>query len=466
VVQDGGIDGGAGSALAESTGIPGSWWHVAAPDGSFVLVAAAVAALLLAPLAAGLVRRVFVGGRRRAEPGDPDTGGVAFAFSALAIAVCLLAALDPERTEAEVVAVPVDVLAVGAPPTAAQTAVFAAPGPDGDGAIEARIVDGAGARALGERRAAVELARALAGPRELTLLWTAGADLGVGDDRSGGVRVVGADPARRVRAVLASPGLPFEPATAVDLRLLRPARVDRPTAFEWTARLPDEVREAAVEASIVVDTTDGERLFEVALDRAALDGEAEQIAWRPDRAGDVRLSVELRWTDGDAVRVVRSTATLAVASEAEGALHRVDVVDDGSGAADVVVAALREQAVAARAVEESGLRDALLGGAEARPGTIVLLVDVADDLQEAIERLVDDGGGLFVVGGVDGGGVPSRDSPLHPLLPLACSPPRPEAGDGTGDGTGVGADERDAAPESAAVDEPRADPPPPDPSPP
>jgi Mg-chelatase subunit ChlD len=164
------------------------------------------------------------------------------------------------------------------------------------------------------------------------------------------------------------------------------------------------------------------------------------VVLAPQRAGAHALRIEL---EAGGTRVT-GRGSLAVA-----AARKVLVVG-ADAAAHAAVLAVQGHDVQAAAALPDELADVAV---------LVLTERLPADAQQRAARFVDDGGGLFLVGGASGGALPRDDEPLHALLPVNWKPPAPrDAPGGGGEGRGEGAPPTQAAPPT----EPQPTPPPPD----
>ena len=175
----------------------------------------------------------------------------------------------------------------------------------------------------------------------------------------------------------------------------------------------------------------------------------------PDLSG---LLGELRVTDPKGAEVLRrdlagDAVELVPWQPADPGEHQVELrlSLDGTdlvGAGRVLVAAAPQVVVVgerasdlAAALEVQGLHVLSVTVLPPEPaGTLVVLDPLTTEEQERMARFVEDGGGLFLVGGLRGGAVPGQDEPLARLSPVVRlplqDPPPEEAGGPEKGGTG------------------------------
>ena len=328
-------------------------------------------------------------------------------MAAVVLAVVVGAAWDLHRSEKHRVPVPLAVVATG--------------GPVLEGVAVHTYSRAGDAQAVAESLLAAGVARP-ADDAPVALVWTANPEL----DKVAGDDLTGLPEAALVAGATLWSGramLPFDPATAVRVELARALVVGRPNAFRVYLDLPAAMRDAGPSVVVSVLGRDDAR-FEF---RA--DGEE---AWTPTLpAGDVEVAVELAFES--LPHVVRARVSVRIADrQALAGAVLVAGRRDGTGTdADNLVGALTAQGIAARAVTAGDLAASL---ESLTPVPAVLALGRLEEPdQRALARYVDDGGGLFLAGGADGGALPWPDEPLHRLLPVVC-PPRVAA-----DGGGAGA---------------------------
>ncbi|MEZ5962583.1 MAG: VWA domain-containing protein [Planctomycetota bacterium] len=228
-------------------------------------------------------------------------------------------------------------------------------------------------------------------PTERTLLWLAPID---------GAGVPAAAVADVVVATAVAP-LGFEP-DAVELRLAGESRVGRPLAldlrglpggFAGTVRIHDAMGAVCAEA-------------EVSAGRA-------HLQFVPERAGALAVAVEA--AAGDTRFVARGALVV-------GPAPRVLALGPG---APVVAAALGAQGYRVDAADGLDATEAL---ASRSPDVEVLVATggLSPTVQESVQEFVAGGGGLLLVGGEDGGAVPTVGEPAAVLSPvLLRERPRP-----------------------------------------
>ena len=246
------------------------------------------------------------------------------------------------------------------------------------------------------------------GPAHSVLLWTGPFRPPVGD------AVVVGD----VTALTETPPPSLEPA-ACEVRALAPLVVGRPGAFELRVR--DSILPFRAKVRIF-DPSDRPVLTE---EIGELVGSGE-VAFIPELAGSHRFSVEF----------------LAGAS-------RVTAVGrfEAGEASEVLVVGVAAQAFAAAlAVQSMKVATASQLPEELKVAALVLLDPVSVEEQARVVEFVDDGGGLFVVGAEDGGGIAPQTEPLQACLPVVLAArPSPKGGSGTAS-SGVGAAESTSPP--------------------
>lgn len=182
---------------------------------------------------------------------------------------------------------------------------------------------------------------------------------------------------------------------------------------------------------------------EPAVERTFDNDPITRIDWMPTRAG--RHQVHL---------------TLSVAGVSYRGSGPVEVV-----AASVVTLVGRQAAEVGKVLAVQGIDPRPMPTLPARldpqqTGTLVLLDPLDAAGQERVRRFVEDGGGLFLVGGEQGGGVPGQQEPLAALSPVVRLPLRKtDPRDGTGDGDRrPGEDPKVSDPNTATEDPPKPPP--------
>ncbi|MCC6672387.1 MAG: VWA domain-containing protein [Planctomycetes bacterium] len=339
----------------------------------------------------------------------------------LAMGCFAWAALDLPRSERSELAPRVVLLATGTP-DAASEALAARLARDHRTVVDVHAAQGAVAARL------TELALVAAHgpePLELVVQWTA-PFLPLGLPALGDLRV---------RAVAPPDTAPF---ALEDLRVhaLGAFQAGRPGALE--VRLPAVPAAVALELEVADPT--GAVLAKTT--HARIPGASQP--WSQE------LSPRVAGVHTFAVRA--RTGTWACEGRGSFAVEEAPRVMVYGPGAETLAGALAVQGVAVAAAR--ALPPDLSGFA-----VLVLTARPAAADEERLLTFVDAGGGLFLVGGEDGGGLPEPEQTMAPLSPVlrVARAPRPDQGAGPGEGRGEGEAKPDPKPEPVR--------PPPDPTP-
>ncbi|MFO1051557.1 MAG: VWA domain-containing protein [Planctomycetota bacterium] len=229
-------------------------------------------------------------------------------------------------------------------------------------------------------------------------------------------------------AFLTAASWPFD-ADDLQLSLRGSAQRDRPLAVEL--RLSARARaalQAGAHAELTLRAADGHELAHVA--QAVTDG-IIAVECVPTASGT--LSVELDLAPGDAARMLRWEGHVAV-----GQGQQVLLLGARS---DTLVHALQAQGVRAERI------DSLPAELDPRAVVVALAaVPAADALR--LQRFVDDGGGLLLVGAEGGGALPRESDALAALSPLPRLPDPPPIVPPSDQGTAPTRQAVDAPPEA------------------
>ena len=199
------------------------------------------------------------------------------------------------------------------------------------------------------------------------------------------------------------PAWPFD-ADDVQVALAAPARAGRPARLE--VRLEERARAAlGVDARIAISVLDDAREL-AQIERSVGDEPVIALEFRPDSSGRLEVAIEFR---PDATLVMRLRGEFAVGTDAE-----VLVVGPLTA---TIANALRAQGRRVRS--ESRLPEVL------DAGVVVLTARCDEGDAVRLATFVDDGGGLFLIGGPGGGALPLAIDPLAAIAPLLRLPPLP-----------------------------------------